>query len=96
VTTHRLKTWPEFFDAIADGRKTFEIRKNDRGFQTGDELVLLKWDPSGGTYFMGQEGRTANPNQAASLRVRVTYVLSGWGIEPFFVVLGLQLIEVSP
>lgn len=46
MTTHDLKCWPEFFDAIARGEKTFEVRKNDRGFQKGDRLRLLKYDPN--------------------------------------------------
>lgn len=40
MRTHELKTDPEVFDAVHRGEKTFEIRKNDRGFQTGDALVL--------------------------------------------------------
>ena len=32
VKTHYLKTWPEPFAAILDGRKMFEVRVNDRGF----------------------------------------------------------------
>jgi hypothetical protein len=42
---HELKTWPEYFDAVRDGRKTFEIRRNDRGFKVGDVLVLQEFDP---------------------------------------------------
>lgn len=38
--THHLKTLPVYFDAVRRGDKTFEIRKNDRDFQTGDTLVL--------------------------------------------------------
>lgn len=45
MTEHVLKTWPEFFRAIVDGKKTFEVRKNDRGFQTGDVLHLREFDP---------------------------------------------------
>ena len=32
-----------YFDAIADGRKTFEIRKDDRGFNPGDVLELREF-----------------------------------------------------
>ncbi|EAK9780846.1 ASCH/PUA domain-containing protein [Listeria monocytogenes] len=42
--THELKILSEYFWDIAEGRKTFEIRKNDRDFQVGDTLILLEWD----------------------------------------------------
>jgi len=29
-----------------DGRKTHEFRKDDRGYRTGDLLVLREWDPA--------------------------------------------------
>ena len=38
---HELKTWPQFWPALCDGSKTFELRKNDRGFEVGDILILL-------------------------------------------------------
>ncbi len=47
---HSLKTWPVYFQQIADGQKTFEIRKNDRNFQTGDYLRLFEYDPAIKTY----------------------------------------------
>jgi hypothetical protein len=42
---HELKTWPEYFEALREGKKTFEIRENDRGFETGDILILKEFDP---------------------------------------------------
>lgn len=41
---HELKIYPKYFEAIIDGKKTFEIRKNDRGFRVGDRVVLKEWD----------------------------------------------------
>ncbi len=42
---HRLKCWPEFYDAVRSGRKTFEVRRDDRDFREGDDVVLDEWDP---------------------------------------------------
>lgn len=35
---------PKYFRAQAKGRK-FEIRRNDRNFNVGDELWLREYDP---------------------------------------------------
>ena len=41
---HRLKTLPQYYQPIIEERKPFEIRKNDRNFQIGDEVILNEWD----------------------------------------------------
>ena len=41
---HRLKCENAYFDAVAAGDKTFEIRYNDRGFQKGDSVTLSAWN----------------------------------------------------
>jgi len=92
MTTHTLKTWPNFFDAIAEGRKTFEIRKNDRGFQTGDILELVKWDPNRNVYVTRTGSTLMHFDHAAKVRVEVTYILNGFGVEPESVVMGIKLI----
>lgn len=45
VTDHELKVWPEYFDHLDSGAKTFEVRFDDRGFCPGDVLWLREWDP---------------------------------------------------
>ena len=40
---HDLKTLPEYFWAVIEKRKPFEVRKNDRKFKVGDVLVLREW-----------------------------------------------------
>ncbi|NUK29499.1 DUF3850 domain-containing protein [Parageobacillus sp. VR-IP] len=59
---HLLKIWPEYFEAVRSGKKTFEIRKNDRGFQVNDLLLLQEYNPKTQEY-TGRE-----------LLVEVTYI----------------------
>ena len=66
---HELKTWPLYFNAVARGDKTFEIRKDDRPFMIGDELVLKEFNAVLKKY-------TGSPD----LRFKVTYILAR---EPF-------------
>ena len=40
---HALKILPEYFEAVISGKKTFEVRENDRGFKVGDLLALNEW-----------------------------------------------------
>jgi len=42
---HELKIHPAYFNAIVDGDKNFEIRKDDKGFQKGDNIELREWNP---------------------------------------------------
>ena len=42
MKTHDLKLSIEFCDAVLSGEKTFEVRKNDRGFQTGDLIRFIQ------------------------------------------------------
>lgn len=41
---HNLKTWPEYYEAVINGVKTFEARVNDRDFKVGDVLNLIEYD----------------------------------------------------
>ncbi len=41
---HNLKIKEEYFEAILQGKKTFELRKNDRDYQVGDLIHFIKTD----------------------------------------------------
>jgi hypothetical protein len=87
MMTHELKTWPKFFTDLGSGRKRFELRPDDRGFEAGDVLILREWMP-GGVYGGCYTGRT--------LRADVTYVLRdarAFGLRDGFCAMSLKNVE---
>jgi Domain of unknown function (DUF3850) len=44
------KIWPESFEAILNGTKTFELRLADWEINEGDILVMREWDPAAKGY----------------------------------------------
>ena len=44
IKVHDLKILPEYFKSVIEGEKSFEVRKNDRGFKVGDKLVLWEFN----------------------------------------------------
>lgn len=44
AVTHELKCLAPYYDAIECGDKTFDVRRDDRGYQRGDTVVLRKYD----------------------------------------------------
>ena len=79
--THELKIYKKYLDAILNGEKMFEIRKDDRGFRVGDILLLKEWD---NIKYSGRE-----------LKVLITYILydNFIGISPGYVALGIKILN---
>ena len=77
---HHLKTWSGHFEAVIQGVKTFEVRKDDRGFRVGDILILKEYDPQTEQY-TGREARQL-----------VIYIMSGgqFGIQFGYCVMGIE------
>jgi hypothetical protein len=50
---HQLKTWQPWFNDTVAGKKKFEFRKDDRGFEVGDTLILRGYDPHSEKYVGG-------------------------------------------
>lgn len=79
---HELKTWPPSFEQILSGRKSFELRFDDRGFQVGDVLCLREYDPLPRAYTV------------RSTMVRVTHIMThdyAYGaLLPGFAILGIS------
>lgn len=40
----RKKILPEYFEAVQENRKKFELRKDEDNIQVGDEIMLEEWD----------------------------------------------------
>ena len=50
MATIRKKAWPEYFEAVASGKKNYDLRLNDFEVNEGDTLVLEEWDPKAKEY----------------------------------------------
>lgn len=98
---HYLKTWPVYFDAVRRGDKTFEVRRDDRGFQKGDFVVLQRTQDDREYEVelddlhkpaLGERHRARH-----EIVARIRYVLTGgqFGIEPGYVVLELSGVDAS-
>lgn len=88
---HVLKTDPAVFQDVLDGKKTFEIRFNDRGYQVGDLVVLKE------TKFTGQQMKSGEPliYTGREIQKRISYVLSGYGLHEGWVIFGIQDIKAT-
>lgn len=74
---HELKIAPQHFENISIGKKTFEVRLNDRNYCEGDILVLNE-------YLSGCDTYTGKV-----LEKTVVHVHNGLGMLNGFVVLGI-------
>jgi ASC-1-like (ASCH) protein len=46
----KKKIWPEYFEAVASGKKKYELRLNDFDVEEGDTLILEEWNPKTKNY----------------------------------------------
>ena len=82
---HELKAWPEYFEEIWQGRKTFDIRKNDRAFRVGDVLFLREYFPNTNQY-SGRE-----------LKAQINYLLSDYiGLTDGYVAMSIAVFDDMP
>ena len=83
-TAHSLKTDPVVFQAVLDGLKTYEIRKNDRGYAVDDMLVLRETVSTGAEMAAGAPleytGRTIAAKVSHMLEGPVYGLTEGWVI----------------
>jgi hypothetical protein len=88
MRTHELKTDPDVFQALTEGEKTYEIRRDDRGFQVGDILILRETEYSGEQMFAGAPLEYTGRHAVR----RVTHALRGpqYGLSEGWVILSVN------
>jgi phosphoribosyl-ATP pyrophosphohydrolase len=89
MKTHELKILPQYFNDIQDGSKTFEIRKNDRGFEVGDKIILKEFE-RGADNFIDVRIKTGYTGNETTKEI--SYILKGgkYGLEEGYCILGLK------
>ena len=84
---HVLKSWPQFFEAIATSQRVHELRRNDRDYAVGDTLLLQEFDPVEGRY----SGRELRVQVTSMTSADVPCAVSGEGLHPDFCILSIAL-----
>lgn len=83
MRTHELKLETKFCDAVLSGVKSFEVRRNDRGYEVGDKIIFQPIDSSHGPV-------SEFEHPIAQSIFEITYILCDWGIKESFVVLAIK------
>ncbi|KKM13960.1 hypothetical protein LCGC14_1710920 [marine sediment metagenome] len=78
---HKLKTWPEYYNAILTGEKNFEVRQYDRDYNIGDVLHLIEYDPQ------------SEKETGQEMKVEVTYIMTD--DNPFIMIDGFVIMSIS-
>jgi hypothetical protein len=84
-----------YFDEVLGGHKRFEVRKNDRNYQVGDEYCLREWVPPIARCMTGILGQDRSHYTGRRMHVVITYVLNDVpGIEHGYCVWGFRPLQM--
>lgn len=78
---HEIKLREDYIEPVLSGKKNFEVRLNDRGYQKGD-WVKFKAVSRQGVAYVEPELEKAT--------FEITYVHSGLGLKEGYVVFGIR------
>lgn len=77
---HQIKIAAQYFTDVCIGRKTFELRKNDRDYKTGDLLEMFEY----------KDGKCTE----RAVRAQIIYILEGYrGLQDGYCILGINVIS---
>lgn len=82
---HELKCWPASFEALRSAQKKADFRRDDRGFEEGDLLIMHEWVPVPREELVAIRGYTG-----AILALRISHVERGFGIPEGFAMLSVE------
>lgn len=93
---HELKIKEEYYRAIIDGNKTFELRKNDRDYREGD-LIQFNDDlfsPEKISNYYITEKYYPQPSETL---FQITYILKdvSYGLDKDYCILGIKQVEIK-
>lgn len=91
---HELKILHEYLIDISIGKKTFELRKNDRDYQVGDLIRFID---------IREDDSISNKNQIEpyideDTLYRITYVLKGveqYGLDKDYCILSIKKLDIK-
>lgn len=79
---HSIRLAKTYFNDVASGKKSFELRKNNRGYKVGDILEMLEFE----------DGK----NTGRIIQAEITYILEGYtGLEDGYCILGIKVKNVD-
>lgn len=81
MANHVLKLRMEYWNAVHNGEKCFEIRENDRGYQKTDTVQFQMVD---------KEGKIIESPINCKITFEITYVLPGYALKDGWVVFGIK------
>ena len=79
---HDLKSFPALFQPVIDRTRLFEIRRNDRDYQTGDTFTLHEYEYDHGDRYTGRtiSGRIGHIDTYAQTPGHVVFSLLNLGL----------------
>lgn len=79
---HFVKIYEMYADDVLNGRKTFEVRKNDRDYREGDKIIFTVVD---------NMGENEVPHALTGIVYEITYVIEDvLGLQEGYAVLGIR------
>ncbi len=85
MTEHTVRSWCHLYGPMMEGRKTHDLRKDDRNYKVGDTLKLEEYDITKGAYtgrwcrmkitYITGRGESQNPCAVSSAVLPPEYVI---------------------